>query len=135
MQYKPYLRYIIVAIGLAALILLVRDFNNRMEDLRRLTIEQGHISATATILVQTQTYLETQVVYAGSDDAVADWAYQSGWIKNGEVLVVPLGKGGSGPQETPLPSPTPQVVSNWQLWYSLFFEKTSPEKTSPVNAK
>jgi len=120
------MRYIIVAVGLAVLILLVRDFNNRMEDLRRLTIEQQHISATATTLVQTQTYLETQVVYAGSDEAVADWAYQSGWVKNDEVLVVPLEGGVAQQLETPEPSPTPQVVSNWQLWYSLFFDKTSP---------
>jgi hypothetical protein len=126
MRYKPFLRYIIVAVGLAVLILLVRDFNNRMADLRRLTIEQQHISATATVLVQTQTYLETQVVYAGSEDAVADWAYQSGWVKNGDVLVVPLEKDSAQPQEAAEPTPTPQVVSNWQLWYSLFFDKTSP---------
>ncbi len=126
MRYKPFLRYIIVAVGLAVLILLVRDFNNRMADLRRLTIEEQHISSTATVLVQTQTYLETQVVYAGSDDAVADWAYQSGWVKNDEVLVVPLEKDGVQTLETPEPAPTPQVVSNWQLWYSLFFDKPSP---------
>jgi hypothetical protein len=120
---------VLILIGFAVLVLLVIDFNNRMAELRRLTAEKEDVSARVTSLVETQVSLETQVAYATSEAAVYYWAYNFEHLgKEGDVLVIPIQPEGSGPQPTPTPAVTPEIIQNWQVWLSLFVDqpKTAP---------
>jgi len=113
-----------ILVGFAVLILLVMDFNNRMAELRRLTVEKEVVSARVTSLVETQASLETQVAYATSEAAVYYWAYNFEHLgKEGDVLVVPIQVEGSQPQPTATPVVTPQIITNWQVWLSLLVDQ------------
>jgi hypothetical protein len=119
-SWKP----VFIVVGFAVLVLLVMDFNNRMAELRRLTAEKQDVSARVTSLVATQQSLETQVAYATSDAAVYFWAYNFQHMgREGDVLVVPIQPEGSTPAPTPTPVVTPQVIQNWQVWYSLLVDQ------------
>lgn len=111
-------------IGAALLILIVIEFNSRLQELNRLTGEAETYRAQATQAMQTQVALEEQVAYATSDAAVEDYAREDNhMIQDGEIPVVPFGTGNTQaiPTPTPLPSPTP--MPNWQVWWNLFFGK------------
>ncbi len=104
------------------MILLVIEFNTRLEELNRLDDQRNEIRAEATQAVQTQIALQTQVAYAGSTAAVEEWARTEGhYIQEGDQPVIPIGQPGSEPviAETPLPVPTP--MQNWEVWWNLFF--------------
>ena len=51
--------------GILLLILIVMDFNARLEELNLLKKQEGIVSAQATQAMQTQLALETQVAFAG----------------------------------------------------------------------
>jgi len=116
-------RYGIMVIGLLALALLIRDFNSRMADLRRLTREHEKVSAQATNAVATLNVLQTQETYTQSDQAVAEWAYsEGGMARPGDHLIYPLEAPGGSAASTPVSVAAPQVISNWQLWLALFVD-------------
>jgi hypothetical protein len=116
-------RYVIIIGGFVVLVSLVIDFNNRMAELRRLTTEKERVSARVTELVETQYALETQVAYATSEAAVYKWAYESRrMVRPGDKLVVPIQPPGSTPAPTPTAVVTPEVITNWQVWLSLFID-------------
>ncbi len=119
-------RYILIGAGLLALVLLIRDFNSRMADLRRLTREHEKVSAQATSAVATRSFLQTEEAFAQSDQAVEEWAYnEGGMARPGDHMVYPLEGGG---QPTPLASAVeaaPQEINNWQLWLALFVDSTA----------
>ena len=104
------------------LILMVIDFNARLEELNLLRKRATIVSSQATGAVQTQLALQTQVAYAGSDQAVEDWARGEGhYVQDGDQLVVPVGKPGATPIQDEGPTLTPDPVANWQIWWNLFF--------------
>ena len=118
----------ILVIGLLiVLVLLIRDFNSRMGELRRLQSEADIVSTQYSQLAGTQSALETQVAYAGSDEAVKQYLYEQGkYSQPGDIVVVPVPVDGSGPAATSVvPTPLP-VVEKWQLWLSLFIEPKLP---------
>ncbi len=116
-------RYGIMAVGLLALALLIRDFNSRMADLRRLTREHEKVSAQATDAVATLNVLQTQEAYTQSDQSVAEWAYsEGGMARPGDQVIYPLEAPGGSTAQTPVSVATPQVISNWQLWLALFLD-------------
>ena len=120
-------KYALLVVGLAVIALLIVDFNSRMAEWRRLTLQKEEVAVQATNVVKTQSYLQTRIAYATSPAGVEEWAYQEGhMVRPGDVRVIPVEQPGSAPQPTPIPVPTPQVVSNWQLWLSLFFDQFSP---------
>ena len=120
-------KYALLVIGLLVLVLLVMDFNSRMAELRKLSDKKDEVAAQLTNLVQTQMQLETQIAFATSDLAVMRWAYQEGHMaREGDFPVVPLQEPGSEPEATPVPSATPQIQDNWQVWLALFVDETSP---------
>jgi hypothetical protein len=114
-------RNILVVIGLFLAVILLVDFNRRMEELDCLTAQLNAVSAEATSVIQTQTALAGQVAYATSDMAVEGWAYGNKMVRPGEhpVVVVP------GTDVTPTPGPTlvPQgeELPTWRIWWELFF--------------
>ena len=110
--------------GIFLLVLLVIEFNNRLEELNRLNEQREEVRALATQAIQTQIALQTQVAYAGSTEAVEEWARTEGhYMQEGDQPVIPVGLPGSEPAivNTPIPLPTP--MQNWEIWWTLFFDK------------
>ena len=114
-------RNILIVAGLLIAVALLVDFNRRMDELNRLTAKLNTVRAEGTTIMQTQAALVTQVAYATSNDAAEQWAYQNKWIREGEhpVELVPSG----GETATPVPPPITQTenLSNWRIWWELFF--------------
>ncbi len=114
-------RNVLIVIGLFLAVVLLVDFNRRMEELNRLNTQLNAVHAEATAVIQTQTALAGQVAYATSEAAVEEWAYGNKMVRPGEhpVGVVPAA------DVTPTPAPTfvPQVeeLPNWRIWWELFF--------------
>jgi cell division protein FtsB len=117
-------RRVVIFAGIFILILLVIEFNARLEELNKLNEQRGEVRAIATQSMQTQIALEADVAYAESTAAVEKWARTEGhYVKEGDQAVIPVGQPGSEPAivSTPLPIPTP--MKNWEVWWKLFFDK------------
>ena len=114
-------RNILFVVGFFLAIVLLIDFNRRMEELGRLTTNLEAVRAESTSVLQTQAALVTQVAYATSDAAVEQWAYQNKWVREGEHAVQLESSGTVTP--TPLPVQVTQTESQppWRIWYELFF--------------
>jgi len=111
-------------LGVFILILVVIEFNARLEELNRLDNQREEIRAVATQAMQTQITLKTQVAYAGSTAAVEEWARTEGhYVREGDQPVVPVGQPGSEPVIVPTPVPSPAPMQNWEVWWKLFFGK------------
>jgi hypothetical protein len=120
-------KYILLVIVLGTSVLLIIDFNSRMAEWRRLSLEKDIVAAQATSLKRTQLHLETQIAIATSPAGVREWVYQDGhWIQPGDVLVVPVEVPGQKPQSTPVPDREVALVANWQMWLALFFDQALP---------
>ena len=116
------IRRVAVIIGIFMLVFIVLEFNRRLEELHLLNDQNGQIRVQATQAIQTQFALQTAVAYANSTAAVEEWARTDGhYIKDGDLPVVPVGEPGSPPiaEGTPIPLPTP--LTNWEVWWQLFF--------------
>jgi cell division protein FtsB len=115
-------RRVIVIIGMIMLVFIVLEFNRRLEELTLLNKQNEFVQAQATQSMQTQTALQTQVAYAGSTNAVEEWARTDGhYIQDGDLPVVPIGQPGTAPLEMSTPPPVPTPMANWQVWWDLFF--------------
>ncbi len=115
-------RRVAVFAGILVLFLMVIDFNSRLEELNLLKAHAAVLGAQATEGVQTQVALQTQVAYAGSDQAVEDWARgEAHYVLPEDQPVVPIGQPGTAPLQSVEPTPTPKPMSNWQVWWNLFF--------------
>lgn len=116
-------RQIWILVGIAALALIVIEFNARLKELNQLSDNAQSQRATATQAMQTQFALQTQVAYATSDAAVDEAARNSHMIQEGDIPGVPLGSGDGTVISTPTPLPAPTPMPNWQVWWNLFFEE------------
>ena len=114
-------RTVLIVLGLVVAVVLLIDFNRRMEELDSLTAKLDSVQAEGTAVMQTQVALVTQVAFATSDQAVEQWAYQNKWVRVGEHPVDIIAAGNVTP--TPAPPAVTQVVnpSNWRIWWELFF--------------
>jgi hypothetical protein len=108
--------------GVALLVLMVIDFNRRIETLNTLNEQAVAVRARATQSMQTMVALQTQVDYAGSTAAVEDWARSEGhFVQEGDQPVVPIGEPGSQPLQASEPTAAPTPMPNWMVWWNLFF--------------
>ncbi len=124
MKFPFNLKRVVVFTGIFVLILVVIEFNARLEELNRLNDQLDEVRTAATQSMQTQTYLQGQVAYAESTAAVEEWARTEGhYIKDGEQPVVPISQPGSEPVIVNTPTPIPPPEQNWQVWWKLFFDK------------
>jgi len=111
-----------VFVVIFVLILVIIDFNNRLEELNRLQKQDGILQTQATQEIQTYMALQTQIAYATSDQAVEDWARQSGhYIQPGDQAVIPVGSASGVPVQGSEPTPSPTPMPDWQIWWNLFF--------------
>jgi len=110
-------------IGIAVLVLLIMDFNARLEEMTRLTRQAELVRVRATEIMATQYNLETAVAYAQSDFSVEQWAReQAGMIKPGDVPIAPMPvPGEQPPPQENSPVVVPTQVSNWQIWWLVIF--------------
>jgi hypothetical protein len=112
---------VLIVFGLIIAVVLLIDFNRRMEELNRLNTKLESVNAEGTSIMHTQEALVTQVAYATSEDAVAASASQSGLYPEGvhPLVLVPDGS----VTETPEPPPVAQTetIPNWRIWWELFF--------------
>ena len=114
-------RNILIILGLFLAVVLLIDFNRRMEELDSLTAKLDSVRAEGTSVMQTQNALVTQVAFATSDLAVEQWAYQNKMVREGEhaVQLEPLGS----VTATPVPALVTQTeaLPTWRIWWELFF--------------
>jgi hypothetical protein len=111
-------------LGIFILILIVIEFNTRLEELNRLDDQREEIRAVATQAIQTQMALKTQVAYAESTAAVEEWARTEGhYVQEGDQPVIPIGQPGSEPVIAATPAPIPTPMQNWEVWWKLFFSE------------
>jgi hypothetical protein len=116
------LRRAAVFVGILMLVLMIMDFNTRLEELDRLKKQDSILQVQATEALQTQAALQTQFAYANSDQAVEDWARTEGhYIQPGDQAVIPVGAPGGTTLQAAEPTASPTPMPNWQIWWNLFF--------------
>ena len=117
-------RRVTVLAGVLFLIVVIVEFNARLEEFDSLNREVVLVRAEATQMALTQVVLETKIAYAGSDQIVEEEARTGErMIQEGDHLVVILGEEGPPPQLNAEPTPIPTQQPNWQLWQELFFDE------------
>ncbi len=122
---KSKLKYALIAIGLAILVVLLSDFNARIAELNRLRREHEQVATQLAGMQGTQAALQTQIVYATSDAAVLENAYEEyRMVQPGDVLVVPLAAETATPTPIVPTASEPVTHAPWEYWFALFFEET-----------
>ena len=113
---------ILAAVGLVFLAFLILDFNNRVEELFRLSAERDAMATQVAVLQKTEQALETQIAYANSDAAAEKWAREEAFMAQpGDHPIIMLPDPNYTPIPTPVVEPSPVVMDNWQVWGMLFF--------------
>ncbi|MBN2503315.1 MAG: hypothetical protein JXB38_21240 [Anaerolineales bacterium] len=113
---------IFIVAGLALLVFLLMDFNNRMASLTRLSAQNEIEAEKLDELQVTKAYLETQVAYAGSDKAVEAWAREEGrYVQEGDVPIFLLTPVGYTPEPKLQPTPTAPSYTFLEAWKEWFF--------------
>jgi cell division protein FtsB len=114
---------VLVIVGLIIGLSVIIDFNRRIQAEQRIVAEANQLRAEVTALAATQSALATEVAFASSDAYVAQWAHGEGrYVQPGEVLVVPVAPSGAASIPAPTVTAEPEPPSNFQIWWSLFFE-------------
>ena len=120
-------RQVVYAVIAVIAFMLMADFNSRWNEKQRLALQYEQAVEQREALLATQAVLEKQIEYASSDMAVEAWAYsQGGMSRPGDVVIVPLPAPGEYPTPTPKPQVEAQERSNWDIWWSLFFDSEEP---------
>lgn len=114
-------RNLLIVLGILLAVVLLVDFNRRMEEANRIDAQLSAVRAEATAGMQTQEALVTQVAYASSDTAVEEWAYQGKWVRPGEHPIGLIGQGAESATPTSTASSASEQMPNWRIWWELFF--------------
>lgn len=123
---------VLLAVALTIGLILTLNFSSRIKLDRDLGRIHARFSAEIESLLKEQQDLIEQLSYVKSDSYVEYWARDEGkMIREGEVLILPKSSGApaSARQSTvrmvefQTTAPEPQ---NWQLWWSLFFDREPP---------
>jgi cell division protein FtsB len=114
-------RVILVVVAVLLVLLLV-DFNQRMTLLTRLRRQEKDLTERYAQLESTRMALETELIYAQSDEAVARWAREDAMmIQPGDIPIILM-----PPAEPVLTQHTSEPViieeiKKWEIWQALFF--------------
>jgi cell division protein FtsB len=118
------LRRLGVFISIGIFLVLVMNFNARLEELSRLQGEAATVRAQATAILVTQSALETQVALATSPAAVEEYARnQARMAQPGDKVFIVIPAPGSTPQPTPTTVPILTNFTKWDIWMLLIFGK------------
>ena len=110
--------------GVIVLILLMSDFSNRVNEVRRMDVQRATVSILNTQLVATSQELDAEIAYATSAAAVEKFARgEMKMIKPGDHPIEPMSPDISTPAPTPVVSAMVEPVNNWEIWYALFFHQ------------
>jgi hypothetical protein len=114
----------IFLIGFLALVIIwMVVFSGQISDLNRLTSEYEQSQETIIALTATTGALSTEVVRAGSDVAVAEWAYKlRKWIRPGDHSVAVIPVDGTPVVSVPIATPTPRPENLFRVWWELYFD-------------
>ena len=114
---------VILTAGAVFLILLVVDFNARLEALNKLEKQAELTYSEATQVAATKVVLQTRVAYAGSDQIIEDEARGNDHMnQDGDHTVIIIGQGDASTVTEPEPTITPATPrSNWDLWMEILF--------------
>jgi len=114
----------IFLIGFLALVVVwMIIFVGRVADYKRLSAEYEDAQLTIAALTATTNALETQVVKAGSDEAVEEWAYeQRKWIREGDQRIAIIPVEGTPESALIIKTPTPEPQNLFRIWWELFFD-------------
>lgn len=97
----------------------------RVNELNQLTEQYEMMRTDVFALQATNSDLETSIAYATSVAAVDEYARERGYmVKPGEVLVVPISPNIETPEPDLVPETTIEQISNWKIWYQLFFSNS-----------
>ena len=117
-------RRIAIIAGVLFLIVIIVDFNTRLEELDSLNRQAEIVRAEATQVALTQVVLETKIAQADSNQTVEEHARsEERMIQEGDQPVIILGDDSPPPQANNEPTPIPTQPENWQLWWNLFFDE------------
>ena len=115
-------RRVALIAGVLFLVVLIVDFNARLEELNRLNRQAEITRLEATQAGLTQIAYKTQIANANSGQMIEEEARSNAsMIQEGDHPVVVLGDGSETPLEIPEPSPVPTPKPNWQVWWDLYF--------------
>lgn len=120
-KFRPQLKQLLVIAGFVVLFFLLMDLNSRLNDLNRLNNQLREMETEVGGLRMTQDELKAQIAFATSEAAVNQYARNSGMVRDGEKLIIPLPAGTPIPAQSLLPTPTPLEVDNLDIWWALFF--------------
>jgi cell division protein FtsB len=116
---KP--RQIISVVIIVAIFFLMMDLNTRLSELFRLSGQLSRMQTQIVNLQATEQALRKQLNYASSDAAVEEWARgDSHMAQPGDVVIVPVSPKGFTPTPEIVPTPTPVVYDNLDVWRALF---------------
>ncbi|MCJ7678517.1 MAG: hypothetical protein MUO35_12445 [Anaerolineales bacterium] len=111
-----------ILVAAAGGILLLGDLNRRMSTARELERDADLLRTETAALETQQAELQHDLVEAGSDAQVEEWARsQARMVRDGEKLIIPLPAAGV---VTPTPAAAPPrdaLPSAWQVWWALLF--------------
>ena len=120
--WRNYIKEILIITGLLVLVLIVMDYNTRIEKLNHLNEKALSARAVATHAVETQLALQTQIAIATSDPVTEGEARANGEIQEGDTRIVPLSAPGNLPPDVIVSTPVPERLMKWEIWYALFFD-------------
>jgi cell division protein FtsB len=108
--------------GILFLVVLIVDFNARLEKLDRLNSQAEITRLEATQAGMTKIAYETQIANATSGQLIEEDARSNaGMIQEGDHPVIVLGDEGEAPLAIPEPTSSPTPKPKWQLWWDLYF--------------
>ena len=115
-------RRVALIAGVLFLVVVIVDFNSRLEELDRLNRQVDISRAEATHAMFTQAAYETLVANATSEQTVeGEVRSNGGLIREGDHPIVVIGDEGEPPSKSVEPTPIPTQKPNWQLWWDLYF--------------
>jgi hypothetical protein len=115
---------VVIFIVIAVALLLIMDFNSRLEELARLENERATVSVRGTAVVVTQYSLQTQQAIATSPAAAEAYAREQAHLAQpGDHIIVPIPQPGLTPTPQLTPAPAFYHLSNWEVWMAFLFGK------------
>lgn len=118
------LRRLGIFIAIGVILVLVMNFNARLEELARLKSEAATVEAQATAVLVTQAALETQLALATSPAAAEEYARgQAHLAQPGDKVLMPIPAPGVAPLPIPTATPAFANLTKWDVWMQLILGK------------